>query len=99
VTDPLSFRPNPEALISSRAIDGPQSDSGASEDEDTAKGPSDGIYRPPRVAATPYVEPGAKKSRQRPNSSHFLTEMATAVNDRTPYAEGEPPQDFGSRAD
>jgi U3 small nucleolar ribonucleoprotein protein LCP5 len=85
--DPLSFRPNPEALISSRAQDGRVSDSGGSEDEDERAAPADGIYRPPRVAATPYIEP-SKKGKRPQQVSRAVAELVTAVNDRTPYAEG-----------
>lgn len=55
VLDPLAFRPNPSNLVLDRT---------ASEDEDEAEMGGDGdrsaVYRPPRLAAMPYVEGPAK---------------------------------------
>lgn len=46
--DPLSFRPNPDALVGK--------DAEADDDEDggDAEGVSKGVYRAPRLAAVPY---------------------------------------------
>lgn len=57
--DPLAFRPNPSNLVLDRT---------ASEDEDdgeTGQGEGDrsGVYRPPRLAAMPYVEAPLKGAK------------------------------------
>jgi hypothetical protein len=46
--DPLSFRPNPDALIGK--------DDEGDGDEDAEDGASKGVYRAPRLAAVPYEE-------------------------------------------
>lgn len=72
-TDPLAFRPNPAALMSSANNGGDLSGSeedndfndddlapqGTGRDRGSAAGrSSDGIYRPPRLAPVAYNEPG-----------------------------------------
>jgi U3 small nucleolar ribonucleoprotein protein LCP5 len=68
--DPLAFRPNPEALM------------GGVSDEDDHLGADaaaqDGIYRPPKLAPMPYVEPTSKEARARrpPPAPHALASLA-----------------------
>ncbi|KAH9955625.1 hypothetical protein BC827DRAFT_1158156 [Russula dissimulans] len=58
VNDPLAFRPNPEALMGGG---GPDEDDEQASDAASA----DGIYRPPKLAPMPYVEPTSKEARAR----------------------------------
>lgn len=53
--DPLAFRPNPEALVGTGPDDNGGTD-GESQDE---------IYRPPKLAPMPYIEPTTKGPRAR----------------------------------
>ena len=68
--DPLAFRPNPEALM------------GGVSDEDDDRGADavsqDVIYRPPKLAPMPYVEPTSKEGRARrpPPAPHALASLA-----------------------
>jgi len=57
--DPLAFKPNPQNLIDEEDAD---------EDEyaDDADKDQDGIYRPPKLAPMPYVEPTSKRSDRKP---------------------------------
>ncbi|KAH9999105.1 hypothetical protein BJV77DRAFT_1064576 [Russula vinacea] len=70
INDPLAFRPNPEALM------------GGVSDEDDDRGADavsqDGIYRPPKLAPMPYVEPTSKEARARrpPPAPHALASLA-----------------------
>ena len=68
--DPLAFRPNPEALM------GGVSDGDDDHDADAAS--QDGIYRPPKLAPMPYVEPTSKEARARrpPPAPHALASLA-----------------------
>ena len=57
-TDPLAFRPNPQALMNAGS---------ESEDEGDADAPADtrdGVYRPPKLDPMPYPEP-TKKSKDK----------------------------------
>jgi U3 small nucleolar ribonucleoprotein protein LCP5 len=51
--DPLAFRPNPEALVGA----GPDDDRGTDGES------RDEIYRPPKLAPMPYIEPTTKEAR------------------------------------
>ncbi len=53
--DPLAFRPNPEALVGA----GPDDDGGTDGES------QDEIYRPPKLAPMPYIEPTTKEARAR----------------------------------
>ncbi|KAF8497226.1 hypothetical protein F5888DRAFT_338849 [Russula emetica] len=68
INDPLAFRPNPEALMGDE-----DDDQGA---DDAAS--QDGIYRPPKLAPMPYVEPTSKEARARrpPHAPHALASLA-----------------------
>src|SRR5712672_3486201 len=57
--DPLAFRPNPEALMGGGG--GPDENDEQGSDAASA----DGIYRPPRLAPMPYIEPTSKEARAR----------------------------------
>ncbi|OCF59790.1 U3 small nucleolar ribonucleoprotein LCP5 [Kwoniella mangroviensis CBS 10435] len=84
--DPLSFRPNPSAIVSSRepttssSSTKPSKYAAASDEED---GSSSQIYRPPRVAAVPYLENGTsrseRKERQR-QAPALLSEFAASID-------------------
>lgn len=78
--DPLAFRPNPDALVGG----------GSDEDDDQgADGVSqDGIYRPPKLAPMPYVEPTSKEARARrpPPAPHALASLAHLDPER-PFVE------------
>lgn len=79
LTDPLSFRPNPENLVDrgearahkaapektpgSTGGGGDNEEDEEDEDEDE-DAPRDGIYRPPRIARVPYVDSVEKKRRR-----------------------------------
>jgi len=66
--DPLAFRPNPEALGGADPdVDG--GTDGESQDE---------IYRPPKLAPMPYIEPTAKETRaaRPPPALHALASLA-----------------------
>ncbi|GAA6064236.1 hypothetical protein JCM10212_006365 [Sporobolomyces blumeae] len=82
LNDPLAFRPNPSNLV----LDRP-----ASEDEDEREDGEDrsGIYRPPRLAAMPYVDAPAKgkKSKKRDTPSHLVQDMSVGLASSTPYGE------------
>ncbi|KAI9446752.1 hypothetical protein H4582DRAFT_601642 [Lactarius indigo] len=67
VNDPLAFRPNPEALMGAGPDDDGSTD-GESQDE---------IYRPPKLAPVPYIEPSTKEARsRRPPPAHALASLA-----------------------
>ena len=57
---PLSFRPNPDNLVSKTDI-GDQEDDEESEEDSTSKPP---VYVPPKVSAVPYEE-GTRESKKR----------------------------------
>ncbi|KAH9038916.1 hypothetical protein EDB85DRAFT_2072598 [Lactarius pseudohatsudake] len=67
VNDPLAFRPNPEALMGA----GPDDDGGTDGES------QDEIYRPPKLAPMPYIEPTTKEARaRRPPPAHALASLA-----------------------
>ncbi|GAA5872845.1 hypothetical protein JCM3774_006346 [Rhodotorula dairenensis] len=82
LNDPLAFRPNPSNLVLDRTV---------SEDEDEQDAEERaGIYRPPRLAAMPYVEAPAKGKKKReaaPQASHLLSDISHSMLSSTPYAE------------
>ncbi|KDQ59580.1 hypothetical protein JAAARDRAFT_56592 [Jaapia argillacea MUCL 33604] len=61
LNDPLAFRPNPSNLMAANS-DVSASDSDVSPSQPTTKG--DGIYRPPKLAPMPYIEPTSKHSKR-----------------------------------
>ncbi|KAI0082885.1 hypothetical protein K474DRAFT_1585110 [Panus rudis PR-1116 ss-1] len=79
--DPLAFRPNPEALM-----DQESSDEEASDEEGGSR-ERDGIYRPPKLAPVPYVEPTKGKDKTRrgpvPTTLSSLAQMDLSM----PYTE------------
>lgn len=71
VPDPLSFRPNPDALLGK---------SGEDDDEDEGEGEASapgGVYRPPRLAAVPYEPEGGadKKSKEEARARKNLEKL------------------------
>ncbi|KAG0665395.1 hypothetical protein C6P46_006842 [Rhodotorula mucilaginosa] len=82
LNDPLAFRPNPSNLVLDRTVS-------EGEDEEEADERA-GIYRPPRLAAMPYVEAPAKGKKKREAAqqpSHLLSDMSHSMLSSTPYAE------------
>ncbi|GAA5844888.1 hypothetical protein JCM9279_000031 [Rhodotorula babjevae] len=82
LNDPLAFRPNPSNLV----LDRTQSE----EEDDIEAEERSGVYRPPRVAAMPYIEgpaKGKRSKRDRDPGSHLISDMSTSMSSSTPYAE------------
>ncbi|GAA5990721.1 hypothetical protein JCM10908_003206 [Rhodotorula pacifica] len=82
LNDPLAFRPNPSNLVLDRTVS-------EGEDEEEAEERA-GIYRPPRLAAMPYVEAPAKGKKKREAAqqpSHLLSDISHSMLSGTPYAE------------
>ncbi|GAA5998061.1 small subunit rRNA maturation protein LCP5 [Rhodotorula paludigena] len=82
LNDPLAFRPNPANLV----LDRTQSEE---EDEEEAEERA-GVYRPPRLAAMPYVEAPAKGKRTKRDQSlpsHLISDISHTLSSSTPYAE------------
>ncbi|WVQ74026.1 hypothetical protein IAR50_003607 [Cryptococcus sp. DSM 104548] len=80
--DPLSFRPNPQAIVNRNA---PKLREGTPSDDDAQGG--DGIYRPPRVAAMPYSEEGGPSRRERERRAPALLSEFAATMDSAPLLE------------
>ncbi|BEJ15572.1 hypothetical protein CspHIS471_0501770 [Cutaneotrichosporon sp. HIS471] len=70
--DPLSFRPNASAMVAAARTEEKKV---ASKDKDEDEG---GVYRPPRVAAMPYNEPGTQRRERR--APALLTEFAQTMD-------------------
>lgn len=88
ILDPLAFRPNPQALMDGGSDDEDEPVTNAL-DQDEPQAPTDGIYRPPKLAPMPYTESSGKrdkKERKRP-VPHALASLAHLDPSR-PYAEG-----------
>lgn len=73
ITDPLSFRPNPANLVLDRQNG---SDDGQEED-DEYDATRASIYRPPRVAAMPYLEAPSTKGIVFSSHSHSILSRST----------------------
>ncbi|KAL1407156.1 hypothetical protein Q8F55_006570 [Vanrija albida] len=69
--DPLSFRPNPSAMVAAARAE-PEKKQQADADDDG------GVYRPPRVAAMPYNEP--TKQRKERRAPALLSEFAAGLD-------------------
>ncbi|KAH9890637.1 hypothetical protein C8Q73DRAFT_652628 [Cubamyces lactineus] len=59
INDPLAFRPNPQALMDQASDEEDEEDGGAHGDD------RDGVYRPPKLAPMPYIEPRKDKDKSR----------------------------------
>lgn len=68
--DPLSFRPNPKAMVNEARAEAKKK----TEEDDNA----DGVYRPPRVAAVPYKEEGRGRTERR--APALLSEFAQGLD-------------------
>lgn len=68
--DPLSFRPNASAMVAAARTE--EKKTATDKDED------DGVYRPPRVAAMPYNEPGTQRRERR--APALLSEFAQTMD-------------------
>ncbi|WVR03292.1 hypothetical protein IAU60_000283 [Kwoniella sp. DSM 27419] len=92
--DPLSFRPNPSAIVSSRDPAAKSSkraaalEAGSDGEVDAESG---GVYRPPRVAAVPYLDPsssrGSGDAKQRTRQAPALLSEFAASLDSAPILE------------
>ncbi|KAL0577374.1 hypothetical protein V5O48_004626 [Marasmius crinis-equi] len=93
VNDPLAFRPNPQNLANGDNEDDNEDDSGdEDEDEENENTPTDGIYRPPKIAPTPYLPQAtttAKSKKERERAGPIPTSLATILHNdgTTPHAE------------
>ncbi|KAM0749930.1 hypothetical protein T439DRAFT_381476 [Meredithblackwellia eburnea MCA 4105] len=89
MNDPLAFKPNPANLVLDRQDSDDESQSDGDMDGET--GPSSsangGIYRPPRIAAMPYVEGPSKKKKERALPSHLISDISSSLSSSTPYNE------------
>lgn len=95
--DPLSFKPNPSALMgaTSRKVRKEEDDersaprqsknsrrSPTPSDEETGPNTRDGIYRAPKMAAVPYVESRCKPDFARRRSRADMVSIASRQNNR-----------------
>lgn len=80
-TDPLAFRPNPQALMHANMSD--------EDDEDAADGEvrQDGIYRPPKLAPMPYTESSGKDKRSRRAPIPTALSSLAQLDPSKPYLE------------
>ncbi|GAA5957221.1 hypothetical protein JCM3765_000395 [Sporobolomyces pararoseus] len=85
LNDPLAFRPNPSNLVLDRTASEDEQD----DVEDGDNGDRSGVYRPPRLAAMPYIEAPlkGKKSKKREQPSHLVQDMSAGLSSSTPYGE------------
>lgn len=86
LTDPLAFRPNPQALMD-QGSDEEEDETGSAHGGDDRAG--DGIYRPPKLAPMPYVEPSKSKSKDRSRRAPVPAALAhlTHLDPSKPHAE------------
>ncbi|KAG7086502.1 hypothetical protein E1B28_002455 [Marasmius oreades] len=98
VNDPLAFRPNPQNLTTN---DGDDDDDDEEENQDASASetgkdnvaPSDGIYRPPKIAPTPYLPQSTttskskKERRTGPIPTSLTTLLHASLDGTTPHAE------------
>lgn len=66
--DPLSFRPNPSAIVSTRPTETRKTEDGTAD-----------VYRPPRLAAVHY-EPDKEKRKRERRAPALLSEFATTMD-------------------
>ncbi|WVW81654.1 hypothetical protein I302_103649 [Kwoniella bestiolae CBS 10118] len=89
--DPLSFRPNPSAIISSREPTSSKqskfTNANTELSDDEGEGSSSQIYRPPRVAAVPYLENGRAERKERTRQAPALLSEFAASIDHAPILE------------
>ncbi|KAI0692995.1 hypothetical protein C8T65DRAFT_668847 [Cerioporus squamosus] len=83
INDPLAFRPNPQALMD---------DEGSEDEEDggsVAGNDRDGVYRPPKLAPMPYVEPSKSKDKDRSRRAPVPSALANLahLDPSKPYME------------
>ncbi|CAK9781907.1 hypothetical protein CC85DRAFT_309434 [Cutaneotrichosporon oleaginosum] len=69
--DPLSFRPNPSAMVTAARTEKKVAAAAKTDDDE--------VYRPPRVAAMPYNEPGRERARER-RAPALLSEFAQTMD-------------------
>lgn len=83
-TDPLAFRPNIESLVAPN--EDPELQNG--NNIDGSFGPSDGIYRPPKLAPVPYSE-AALSSKKKDRAAPVAKTLSslTVLDASLPYSE------------
>ncbi|TBU28997.1 hypothetical protein BD311DRAFT_693535, partial [Dichomitus squalens] len=83
VNDPLAFRPNPQALMDAAGSERDDEDEGAPA---TSR---DGIYRPPKLAPMPYIEPRKSKDKAKDRRAPVPSALAHLVHldPSKPYVE------------
>ena len=82
--DPLAFKPNPTALMTEEMSS--EDESGDEGDKEDSK---DGIYRPPKLAPMPYVEPtkGNDKGKKRSGPVPTALSSLARVDPSMPHLE------------
>ncbi|WVF66313.1 hypothetical protein IAT40_001053 [Kwoniella sp. CBS 6097] len=85
--DPLSFRPNPSAIVSAREPTTKAARKIAGSDAGSDAEGSNQIYRPPRVAAVPYLDSARGDPKQRIRQAPALLSEFAASLDATPMLE------------
>ncbi|KAK8844624.1 hypothetical protein IAR55_006471 [Kwoniella newhampshirensis] len=81
--DPLSFRPNPSAILTSRAEPKARREYATASDSEGESSNRNGVYRPPRVAAVPYTESSSsslKTPRNARKAPALLSEFAATMD-------------------
>ncbi|TFK86246.1 hypothetical protein K466DRAFT_550694 [Polyporus arcularius HHB13444] len=81
--DPLAFRPNPQALMDQGSED--EDEEGGAVDRDDR----DGVYRPPKLAPVPYVEPSKSRDKDRSRRAPVPSALANLahLDPSKPYVE------------
>nr|AOR51875.1 U3 small nucleolar ribonucleoprotein LCP5 [Phaffia rhodozyma] len=90
--DPMSFRPNPSALV--KPNQSSTTESASSPSGETNGTSTSGVYRPPRLAAVPYLPPTSKSSKTNRaesgsagKTSSLLTDYALSTVSHLPHQE------------
>ena len=80
--DPLSFRPNPSAILYDPQVQSsrPRRTGDAYSKDNDGESISNGVYRPPKVAAVPYNEPKSKDRRTDRRAPALLSEFAMTMD-------------------
>lgn len=71
--DPLSFRPNPDALIGKGRTGADDEEEDEEEQEESGK--KGGVYKPPRLAAVPYEQDLSKKGKEEAKARKNLEKL------------------------
>lgn len=77
-TDPLAFRPNPQNFVDANGDEG--SDQEERPTTSRPSKPTDGIYRPPRLAPVPYTAATTGKAKRDRNRAPVPTALSSLVD-------------------